>query len=114
MIDTGYLSDQPTTRARAVMLVGGAVALGQAVAMNNGNIHPAALGWLGLGIVCLIGSLVPSLARGSTLVARLRVSTIIIAALAVQLGQLVYWDQRWGTRDPATMLCLLACGAGAA
>jgi hypothetical protein len=31
----------------------------------------------------------------------------------VQLAQLICWDYRWGTRDPATALGLLVCGAGA-
>ncbi len=88
-----------------------AFATGQAIQINNGVIHPAALGWLGLAIITLLIALRPTLARRFGILARVPLPTAMAICIAIQLIELIYWDLHWNSQSIITIAALLIAGA---
>src|SRR5688572_15427866 len=71
-----------------------AFAVGQAIQINNGMFHPAAIAWLGVGVVAIAAAMAPAIR--ARLVPRREVTGLLFACLTIQLVQLIVWDVRWG------------------
>lgn len=111
------LSDAPVGDSandpRLGLLMLSAFAIGQAIHINNGFLHPAALGWLGLAGIFLTATFLPSISGRFVLLRRVRFTALAAICIAIQGTQLVVWEIRWASSNPATIACLAVCAAGA-
>src|SRR5438067_12198531 len=92
MNKTPALSDstQPGTQAAIFLLA--AFALGQAVEVNDGNLHPLGLMWIGVAILALLAGV---RARQWALTTRVPLMAIVASLLCVEWVQLLLWGLGW-------------------
>jgi hypothetical protein len=94
-----------------------AFTIGQAIQINDGMLHPAGLGWLGLTLVILASALRPQ-DRLLPRVAKLSPTVIVAVALAIQWGEQLFWGIRWSERTVGSIGWFIAAmgiaGLGAA
>lgn len=82
----------------AQLLALAAFALGQAVMVNNGVIHPAAIAWLGLAV---LASLLSILSAGRSIrsrLAKVSLEKLLAILAAIQWIELLAWGVRWSPR----------------
>ncbi|HMB95093.1 MAG TPA: hypothetical protein VKK61_03560, partial [Tepidisphaeraceae bacterium] len=108
--DAPTLSD--STSSRDALLVLGAFTVGQAIQVDNGVIHPAALGWLCLSIICFTAAMMPAIHRRFTLFSKINTTWLLLACMSIQWAELLVWDIRWGSRTAAMVGCLLLVVVG--
>jgi hypothetical protein len=94
-----------------------AFTIGQAIQINDGMLHPAGLGWLGLTLVILASALRPQ-DRLLPRVAKLSPTMIVAIALGIQWGEQLFWGIRWSERTVGSIGWFIAAmgiaGLGAA
>lgn len=116
--------DLPTVTSQAATAQGAATfyflsafAIGQAIQINDGMLHPAAIGWIALALTLLLAGLLPQ-DRLLPRVAKLPVAFVVAIGLAVQWAEQLFWGIRWCERTVGPIgwfgLAMAVAGIGAA
>src|SRR4051812_45631063 len=85
----GPLSD--VMKSRAAMLFLAAFAIGQAVQINSGNLHPASLCAIALAMMLLMGAIVCGIRRRETEAQSTRLPSLVALLVAMQWVELLLW-----------------------
>ena len=104
------------------LLAGSALALGQALQINNGFLHPTAFAWLIAALALAVAGVITARGARQDGAARMILPYVLLAGVFVQCGQLLaappllYANIRRGVDDPMLLastiaLALLACFA---
>jgi hypothetical protein len=102
---------RPLSDAFNAATVVAAFAVGQAIQINNGMFHPAAIAWIGVAVVALAAAISPAI-RERCVPSR-GVAALLFGCVTIQFVQLIVWDLRWGTGSALT-IAFLVVAAGAA
>jgi len=73
---------------RSGLLVIAAFALGQAIHINNGVIHPAAIAWLTIAIITAAAAMLPAIHRRFRVLPKIPVASLNVMFIAIQLAEL--------------------------
>src|SRR5438067_13415439 len=106
MNKTTALSDSVQPRTQAAIFLLAAFALGQAVEVNDGNLHPLGLMWIGVAVLALLRGV---RARQWALMTKVPLMAIVASLLCVQWVQLVLWGLGWRRQVEAPIVLFFSC-----
>src|SRR3954471_20019846 len=107
MTKTPALSDSARPGTQAAMFLLAAFALGQALNVNNGNLHPLGLMWIGVAVLTLVLALRSP--RHCGWMRRIPLSSLAAVCLSIQWVELLVWGIAF-RRQPGAPVGLLVAG----
>jgi hypothetical protein len=103
------LSDR--NHSRDALIVIGAFALGQAIHVNNGVIHPGAIAWLMLALLSFITAFMPAVLAKFEILSKTPPILVLSVCAGIQLIELM-WDNLGSMESKAIMTSLGLSAAG--
>lgn len=107
MTKTPALSDSTGSSTQTAMFLLAAFALGQALNVNNGNLHPLGLMWIGVAMLTLVLAL--RTPRRCGWIGKIPMSWLAAVCLSIQWAELLVWGIGF-RRQPGAPLGLLVTG----